>query len=65
MAMRAYCYRSGEIGFGPNVPEDALPVCRVCGCTDDFACEDDGTGTPCCWIEPDLCSACAGKYVGK
>jgi hypothetical protein len=27
--------------------------CRVCGCTDDHAC-DGG----CEWVEPDLCSAC-------
>lgn len=34
--------------------------CRVCGCTDLDACEDDTTliGT-CFWVEPDLCSACA------
>jgi hypothetical protein len=28
--------------------------CRVCGCTNDHACEDG-----CCWVEPDLCSRCA------
>jgi hypothetical protein len=28
--------------------------CRVCGCTDDHACEGG-----CSWVEPDLCSACA------
>jgi hypothetical protein len=27
--------------------------CRVCGCTDDRACEGG-----CSWIEADLCSAC-------
>lgn len=34
--------------------------CRVCGCTDDdcFDCYVR-TGAPCCWIEADLCSACA------
>lgn len=26
-------------------------VCRVCGCTDQEACEG-----PCYWVEPDLCS---------
>jgi hypothetical protein len=31
-----------------------VPICRVCGCTEDNAC-DEG----CCWVEPDLCSACA------
>lgn len=30
--------------------------CRVCGCTEDAAC-DGG----CSWVEPDLCSACVGK----
>lgn len=28
--------------------------CRVCGCTDEIACEDG-----CYWVEEDLCSACA------
>jgi hypothetical protein len=28
--------------------------CRVCGCTDDDACEEG-----CWWVEFDLCSACA------
>lgn len=27
--------------------------CRVCGCTDNDACEDG-----CSWVEPDLCSSC-------
>lgn len=30
--------------------------CRVCGCTDDHACEGG-----CSWVEEDLCSACVGK----
>lgn len=29
-------------------------ICRVCGCTDDHACEGG-----CSWIENDLCSKCA------
>jgi hypothetical protein len=32
-----------------------LRSCRVCGCTNDFAC-DDG----CYWVEADLCSTCVG-----
>lgn len=32
------------------------PACRVCGCTDDRACEGG-----CWWVEADLCSACVGK----
>lgn len=31
-------------------------VCRVCGCTDDNACEGG-----CYWVEENLCSACADK----
>lgn len=36
-------------------------ICRVCGCTDDD-CQHclERTGSPCRWIEPDLCSACHG-----
>lgn len=33
-------------------------ACRQCGCTDEKACVDEA-GTPCSWVEPDLCSACA------
>lgn len=36
-----------------------LPWCRVCGCTDDIAC-DEG----CSWVEPDLCSACVTRGSG-
>ena len=36
----------------------SVQSCRVCGCTDFDACiEPDGF--PCCWVERDLCSACA------
>lgn len=30
-------------------------VCRVCGCTDQYGCPEG-----CYWVEPDLCSSCAG-----
>ena len=33
--------------------------CRVCGCVDLRACVT--AAGPCYWVEPDLCSACAGK----
>ncbi len=37
----------------------AIRRCRVCGCCDYQACmTEDG---PCHWVEPDLCSGCAGK----
>jgi hypothetical protein len=29
-------------------------TCRVCGCTDDHACNP-----PCAWFEPTLCTTCA------
>ena len=35
-------------------------ICRVCGCTQDNACEGG-----CSWEEPDLCSSCAAKSAGK
>ena len=35
-----------------------VPACRVCGCTDWNACTEPD-GFPCCWVEHDLCSACA------
>lgn len=36
--------------------------CRVCGCTDFSPCVE-ADGFPCCWVEQDLCSACA--YVSR
>ncbi len=30
-----------------------LPVCAVCGCTDEHACPGG-----CAWVAPNLCSAC-------
>jgi hypothetical protein len=37
----------------------AVPSCRVCGCTEDFACPGPA-GQGCSWMEPDLCSECWG-----
>lgn len=36
--------------------QPAMRKCRVCGCDDFHACPDG-----CSWVEPDLCSTCAGK----
>lgn len=34
---------------------EAPPIaCKHCGCTEDCACEGG-----CCWVEPDVCCACA------
>jgi hypothetical protein len=39
-----------------------VPTCRKCGCTDDDCSQCiEKTGSPCHWVEPDLCSACAPK----
>ena len=35
---------------------DGGSVCRVCGCSEEDACEDG-----CSWVEDDLCSACQGE----
>ncbi len=42
------------------VPEDGVRQCRVCGCTENNAC--DGS---CWWVEHDLCSNCVGKPTPK
>lgn len=41
--------------FDAMAPERA---CRECGCTDSRACAGR-----CWWVEPDLCSSCAGDGV--
>jgi hypothetical protein len=49
------------------VQPDLLPAglaevrrCRVCGCTDNDCRQCiEKTGTPCHWVGPNLCSACA------
>ena len=33
---------------------NAAPACRVCGCTEDYACNP-----PCAWFDPTLCTTCA------
>jgi ParB family transcriptional regulator, chromosome partitioning protein len=45
-----------------NKDNRTVGVCRVCGCTDDDCRQCiEKTGVPCHWVEPDLCSACAGE----
>jgi hypothetical protein len=46
----AAAYDDGT-GYPPTVPLFDVQRCRVCGCTDDDACQP-----PCWWVEPDLCS---------
>jgi transcriptional regulator with XRE-family HTH domain len=43
------------IAQGTGILEPQL--CRICACSEHDACNDHGHG--CCWIKPDLCSACA------
>jgi hypothetical protein len=40
---------------------ESMRRCRVCGCTNSDACWDYEAGTPCSWVEADLCSACVGR----
>ncbi len=42
-----------------RIRHHAEQKCRECGCTNDDcrACIKK-TGSPCYWVEPDLCSAC-------
>jgi hypothetical protein len=42
-----------ETGF-PRLPSLLGQVCRVCGCSQNDACQPFS----CAWVEPDLCSAC-------
>lgn len=38
--------------------------CRVCGCTDDNCAQCVRlTGSPCHWVEPNLCSACTDAVI--
>ena len=40
----------------------AKRTCRICGCTDDDCRQCiEKTGSPCYWVELDLCSACKPK----
>lgn len=43
------------------VPRPRIRKCRICGCTEDHACEGG-----CYWVGPDLCSACEEQmFVAK
>ena len=41
---------------GLTTLQPAPGYCRICGCSDSSACNDNGQ--PCRWVEADLCSAC-------
>lgn len=46
--------------------DTAIWMCRVCGCVDeDCANCIRRTGSPCSWVEPGLCSACAHPTNGS
>ena len=50
-------FEQGHIFVCANPFCQEQPVCRICGCTNEAACEtEDG---PCYWVENDLCSACS------
>lgn len=42
---------------------DYAPACRVCGCTDEFACEGGCTWVPDLTLAGDLCSRCEGLVI--
>lgn len=42
------------------VGDNGRRACKVCGCTDDHACEGG-----CFWVAEDLCSACALNIGGN
>ena len=55
-----------SIGYLKSVLRDRWPkeklqqrgVCRLCGCTEDHACDN-----ACVWVAPDLCSTCAEVLI--
>lgn len=50
---------AGPSGRRYVLARGALASCRVCGCTElDCSACVARTGTPCWWVEVDLCSAC-------
>lgn len=48
----------GETDPEPVNEAGDAPICRVCGCTDEDACDP-----PCSWFSDDLCSACVPDLV--
>lgn len=40
-------------------------TCKECGCQDLSACWDEESGTPCFWVEEDLCSRCASQFTAE
>lgn len=71
----AWWVRIGEKNFGPyytrSEAEEVAEMlveyspdraCRECGCTEDDCSQCiERTGMACYWVEPNLCSACAGE----
>ena len=56
----------GLLESGREPEANPAEACRVCGCT-DLDCRGciERTGEPCYWVEPGLCSACAGEQDDK
>lgn len=51
-----YFFEYGDIPVGTEICNTKALRCRHCDCTYDRACIGG-----CHWVEPDLCSACAGR----
>jgi hypothetical protein len=57
------CWRAEIISQGAELLGRELETvarCRVCGCTDNFGCQE-----PCSWVEADLCSNCVDAAAQK
>ena len=66
-AYGVWVWRWGPFHDPPGTPAPAR-VCRYCGCHEDRACSDDGTGLPCHWTAvQDVCSSrgCVALYALK
>lgn len=51
-------YQASTLVEALRLAANPISTCRVCGCTDDHACEGG-----CWWVEADLCSTCAAAMV--
>jgi hypothetical protein len=46
------------------VDYEEIQTCGVCGCTDEDCSQCvEATGSPCYWVENDLCSRCAEEAL--
>jgi hypothetical protein len=58
--LRAIGPNRRQLTEGPDLSTVAIRACRVCGCTEDSACEGG-----CHWVGPDLCSQCGPEIAAN